>query len=250
MKSMLRQFHMAAQYLAAAGKSFIDVKSDDSHTNLGWSTKEHALNTWPLSKHEDVLSLSYDSFSLIWTDQFGYKNEFLLDDRNHKQIIEWLSTHAQNKLGKPYHYNLHYELPYPFPTDDYEYHFSSIKEANDISTLLDIGQKSLEQILIQQNLSSSIRVWPHHFDLGCFANSDDTKSVGFGLAIPDSAINDFYYYVSGYHGENSIETKNFKPLQLGVWQIGSWKAATLKASEINKETIIQFLSESINRLLE
>ena len=246
---MLQQLHLAAQYLAAAGKSFIDIKSDDSHTNLEWSIKEHLLRTWPLSKQEDILSLNYDSFSLIWSDQLGYRNELLLDRKSHKEIIEWLAIHSQNKLGKSYQYNLHYELPYPFPDDNYTFYLSSINDTNNISKLLDIGQKALEQILINENLSSGIRVWPHHFDLGCFVTPDDIKSIGFGLAIPDSEIDDFYYYVSGYHGENSIETKDFKTLQMGEWQTGKWKAATLKATGINQESIVNFLSESINQFL-
>lgn len=56
--------HLAAQYLAAAGISFVEKKADYSHTNLGWSIDKQRLETHPLSEKGDVLALNYNTFSL------------------------------------------------------------------------------------------------------------------------------------------------------------------------------------------
>lgn len=40
--------HLAAQYLAAAGISFVAKEDDDSHTNLGFSAETGSMTTHPL----------------------------------------------------------------------------------------------------------------------------------------------------------------------------------------------------------
>ena len=62
---------------------------------------------------------------------------------------------------------------------------------------------------------SEVRIWPHHFDTGCLGYFDTKKnvSVGLGLAIPDKNVDDWYFYASGYHGEEPIQTEMFEPLK-------------------------------------
>lgn len=52
--------------------------------------------------------------------------------------------------------------------------------------LHNLAQFSLERILIDNYLESSIRVWPHHFDTGIFTthNNGSGISISAGLAIP------------------------------------------------------------------
>ena len=45
MKQTIQNLHLAAQYLAAGGISFIEKKSDDSHTNLAWNKTENRMTT-------------------------------------------------------------------------------------------------------------------------------------------------------------------------------------------------------------
>ena len=77
---MVEAFHIAAQYLTTVAISFLDKKDDDSHTNLGW--KEGALHTRSLSEDNCIFSLDYESFTLIWSNDVGYKNSLELDGKN------------------------------------------------------------------------------------------------------------------------------------------------------------------------
>ncbi|MDB9725184.1 hypothetical protein OAA90_02255 [Salibacteraceae bacterium] len=43
--------HKAAQYLAMAGKSYLEAKKDDSHTNLEWLGKKKSLVSHDLNDH-------------------------------------------------------------------------------------------------------------------------------------------------------------------------------------------------------
>ena len=88
-------------------------------------------------------------------------------------------------------------------------------------------------------------MFAHHFDLGAYTNPNDSLSIGFGLAVPDKAIDDFYFYVSGYNGDDSVETKDFKSLRLGDWQTEDWKAATLRATGMKEKDATNFLNEAI-----
>ena len=100
---MKKQMHLAAQYLAAAGISFLDKKEDDSHTNLGFDTDNGTLSTHIFSKNKDRLVLNYQKFTLDWVSLSGSVS-FRLDGAKHQQIIKWISEVSQRFLNKPYQY--------------------------------------------------------------------------------------------------------------------------------------------------
>ena len=246
---MIEELHIAAQYLAAAGVSFLEKKEDDSHTNLEWSVNNAELSTWPLTEGGDQLALNYNNFSLVWISA-GKREELPLDGISHEVAMKWINEMAQARgLNKTYQYKLHYELPYPFPQNADQFQLKDKKELESMIGLMNMAQGAMEKALNHHGLKSGIRVWPHHFDLGAFAQVDDSISIGFGMAIPDSSINDFYFYVSGYRGHDALETKDFNPLSHGEWQKGDWKAATLKASESNEAIAQGFLNEAINAFI-
>ena len=235
--------HLAAQYLAAAGISFVEKKADDSHTNLGCSIGKQRLETHPLSADGDILTLNYNTFSLEWNSPENNAS-FALNGKTHQQVLEWLASSADSFLDKKYTYDFHYDLPYSI--DDsfiFKLNASKLKELADLRTLT---QSSLEKTLKETGLESSIRVWPHHFDSGAYASLTDDVAVGFGLAVPDTMINDHYFYISGYKGHAGLDTSKFDSLSLGEWKNEGFKGAVLPATKISKEQAAQFFTEAIN----
>ncbi|MDO6518224.1 hypothetical protein [Zobellia uliginosa] len=240
---MEKMMHLAAQYLAAAGISFVGKKADDSHTNLGWSIDEQRLETHPLSTDGDVLALSYNTFSLAWNSPKNNAS-FALDGKTHEQVLEWLTNSADAFLGKKYTYDFHYDLPYSI--DDsftFKLHASKLKELAGLRTL---AQSGLEKTLAENGLVSDIRIWPHHFDSGAYVSMTDDLALGFGLAVPDTMVTEHYFYISGYKGHDGIETSNFDSLSMGEWKNEGFKGAVLPATKINKEQVVQFFTEAIN----
>ncbi len=245
MRSTIQPLHLAAQYLAAAGISFTTAKADDSHTNLGWANEENELTTWPLSSKGDRLALNYINFSLVWVQEES-RVELKLEGKTHKEILDWIAERAKdNGIERSYEYKLHYELPYPFPEDDFSFRNINYEELAVSTELIRLGYFTIHDALEEFSLNSEIRVWPHHFDLGAYAKVNGELALGMGLAIPDDNIDDFYFYLSGYQGENSVETKNFKELTYGVWQKEEWKAATLNVSGVDGIKLKQFFHEVI-----
>ena len=86
---MEKMMYLAAQYLAAAAISFLEKKSDDSHTNLRFSVEDASLFTRSLNDTGDNLSLDYKNFTLNWNTSKG--SETLgLNGRTHTEVLEWL----------------------------------------------------------------------------------------------------------------------------------------------------------------
>ncbi|SIR33641.1 hypothetical protein [Maribacter ulvicola] len=236
------QMHLAAQYLAAAGISFLTKKDDDSHTNLGWSIEKQQLETHPLSSKGDILSLNYNTFSLEWNVS-NNNASFLLDGKTHQQVLQWLEETSRLFLNKAYTYDFHYNLPYSI---DATYTFKlNVPELKYLAALRTLAQSSVVKTLNTTDLESSIRVWPHHFDLGAYASLAHKVSVGFGLAIPDDIINEHYFYISGYGEQGSLDTNNFEILSLGEWKNTSFKGAVLPVANVNEKEVLQFFAEAI-----
>ncbi|WP_299218494.1 hypothetical protein [uncultured Aquimarina sp.] len=243
---MTTQMHFAAQYLAAAGISFVDKKDDDSHTNLGFSVEKGILYTRNLDNKPIVLSLNYDLFELEWNNTSS-KNTLKLDGTSHAEVLQWLKRMTANsEMSKPYSYDIHYELPYQI-TDDYVFKLQDISALQQLKKYRVLAYEIIREFLDRNKLYSEIRIWPHHFDTGAFAPLEDEAglAIGLGLAIPDEAHNEYYFYISAYQGHDSVETINFKPLSLGEWKNEGFKGAVLPVTGVNKNNGVTFFEEAL-----
>ncbi|WP_276166325.1 hypothetical protein [Zobellia alginiliquefaciens] len=240
---MRKQMHLAAQYLAAAGISFLPKKDDDSHTNLGWSNEKQQMETHRLSPNGDVLALDYGTFSLIWNSNSG-SAALPLNNRSHAEVLKWIQETSAAFLSKSYTYAFHYDLPYTIDTS-FTYHLDE-SELKELASLRTLAQSSLEKVLKETGLESDVRIWPHHFDSGAYASLNDDIAVGLGLAIPDAMVNEHYFYVSGYEKGKGIDTSNFKNLSLGEWKNEGFEGAVLIADHRNKKEVVKFFIEAIN----
>ncbi|MBU2997260.1 hypothetical protein KO500_12500 [Cellulophaga baltica] len=241
---MKEQMHLAAQYLAAAGISFLDKKEDDSHTNLGFYDKKGCLETHYLSENKDQLLLDYNSFSLEWISKSG-SITFSLNGATHAKILVWLKETSMTFLNKPYVYQFHYELPYEI-TDDYTFKLTDAKELAYLMHLRTLAQKSLKKITKENNLEATVRVWPHHFDTGIYtAVPNSNITIGLGLAIPDTVCDMHYFYNSGYDENGQINPSKFKALTKGYWSLQDFLGGVLPAKKVKKNEAVTFFNEAI-----
>ena len=246
---MVKTFHIAAQYLATVAISFLEPKDDDSHTNLGW--KDGALHTHSLSENNCIISLDYRTFSLIWTNDLGYKDSYSLEGKSHSEIVHWIrKTSLKAKHRKVYEYALHYELPYDEITNDFVF----LKPSNEVTEQFilqrNLVQQALEKTLKANNQNTPIRIWPHHFDSGSFFITSDKIGIGLGMAIPDGMINDFYFYVSGYKGHDGIELDQSLEIKKGKYYHEGWKGIALAVSGITVDEATDFYNEAIHHYLK
>lgn len=243
---MEKIMHLAAQYLAAAGISFLEKKKDYSHTNLGFSTTEQSMQTRLLSEKGNVLSLNYNTFALDWKSANG-KTSFSLDGVLHRDVLAWLTKTSKAILNKSYRYEFDYELPYAID-DNFIFKLQDAKKLKELSQLRSLAQLTIDETLQNNNLESEVRVWPHHFDTGAYAslNKDSDISVGLGLAIPDSVCEQHYFYISGYKGNDAINIAKFPTLTKGKWKNDGFIGAILPALEVDQAEAVQFFRETID----
>ncbi len=240
--------HLAAQYLATAAICFIQKKEDDSHTNFGWAN--HTLETHEFP-NGDKLGLNYENFSLEWVHHNGNKEHLLLNQTTHKEITDWISeTSAKIGIEKPYEYKLHYKLPYDEIIDATSFNLKNQEDLNVLIKQRDLAQQVFDSLLKSNAFDSPIRIWPHHFDTGAYVTINSKLSIGLGMAIPDELINDFYFYVSGYNGHDSIKIESAKDLKHGTYYDNGWKGFALPVNGIDKDTAIRFCQEAINKYAE
>ena len=244
---MEKQMHLAAQYLAAAGISFLEKESDDSHTNLGFNTESGCLSTHPLSDNGDVLCLDYEKFALEWTSNKG-TTTFELDGAMHAEVLNWLEDTSKARLNKTYHYEFHYDLPYSI-AHSFTFELLDTYRLMELKDLRALAQLVLENIDKQYNLNTSIRIWPHHFDTGIYSPLPDSDiTIGLGLAIPDQISNKHYLYISGYKNGNTIATSKLPKLASGEWKSDGFTGAILNADNLLESDGVAFFKEAINQL--
>lgn len=239
--------HITAQYLATAAISFLPKKEDDSHTNLGWIN--HTLETHPF-ENGDKLALNYENFSLEWIQSNGNKERLFLNKLKHKDIIHWIAqVSINNDIEKTYSYAMHYDLPYKKILDTTRFELTNQNDLNQLIKNRDLAQHVISSILKSSNFKSSIRIWPHHFDTGTYVNVNDQLSIGIGMAIPDSLINDFYFYVSGYRGGDAIKIKSDINLTHGNYYHENWQGFALPLQGIDEAIASDFCQLAIDTYL-
>ncbi|AWV98371.1 hypothetical protein DJ013_09380 [Arcticibacterium luteifluviistationis] len=245
MEESIKNIHLAAQYLAAAGKSFLSSLDDDSQSNLAWNAKTISLESRDLGNGMK-LTFSLENGFLTW---LGTEEKLDLKTHSHQEILTWLTgTSTAMALEKTYAYAVSYELDYPPIESNYKYSFETA-DSKVIAEKFTLAQKGMESFLKTNNLTSEIRVWPHHFDIGIYTNLSDKLFLGAGLAIPDSLESDLYFYASGYNDGSVIVTKNLPKLSVGSWH-PDWNGGTLKSKGVSEDDVKSFLNQAKNAFKE
>jgi len=242
---MEKMMYLLAQYLAAAGISFLEKEQDDSHTNLGFSIENSSLHSRPLNDHGDTLSVNYKMFALEWNSNSS-SDTLRLDGTSHAEILRWITKMSvKAEINQPYEYSFHYDLPYQIK-DTFIFKILDSKRLGELLELRVLAQLVLESFLQEHKLNSEIRIWPHHFDTGAYAVYNDKlgEAIGFGLAVPDTVCSDHYFYINGYKGHKGIDTSGYKPLTLGSWGVNGFKGAILPAKEIDNMQGATFFTEA------
>ncbi|WP_027418560.1 hypothetical protein [Crocinitomix catalasitica] len=246
MKNTIKELHQAAQYLAAAGISFLDKQADDSHTNVGWNSNKNRMETHVFGA-QNQLAINLNSGNIEWLKNGAVSSEASINSNSHNEIVHWIKEQAkENKISNSISYNFHYKLPYDDMINDYQFSLSTEK-LKKIAKELSKAQNAFEQFLENEKLDSPIRIWPHHFDLGIYAKLETENTfMGAGIAIPDTLVDDFYFYASGYKNGAAIVTKTFEEMEVGNWRT-DWNGATIAATNLDDKTALTFLTEAKNK---
>ena len=260
LRDALQQQHHASQFIALAGRHLIARQPDDSNTNMQYLPDQGLLAGNELSNGMRV-ALQLADLKIYLIDKEGRpideerkpENGISLVGKSKQQVFEELKEALAEKAidVSKLSSELHYEIPAhkldhggSFGIRDGIYfHENNLYRHN--------------AELIMNNLASlypnvmPVRVWPHHFDTGTLLpvkhneKGELSGSIGLGWAIPDSMVDEPYYYLS-YWSENPVGKVNEMPaLSAGQWMAPNWNGAVLKHSEIQAQGPAEKQFESV-----
>lgn len=232
--------HYAAQWLARAGYAYIPAKPDSSHTNVGWDDALDGFTTHPL-KGDLRLGLKIPQLSLVLLEGKAISTSFPMDGRADADARAWLGKEMTargldaKELDKPF--------PYELPTDPIGKGgpYRVAENAKGLVTLaawFGNANVSLGRIHEAHNKgklhASTVRCWPHHFDLATLilldGDPEKGRSVNVGLSPGDGSYDEPYFYITPWPFPDRAKLPALPPI--GHWHTEGFTAAVALASSI------------------
>jgi len=235
LQETIHSLHHAAQFLASTAESLLPHQADDSHTNLGWDSQKNALISHPLANRFQ-LALEYSTFSLAILEEGLVKTRFFLAGHNQQEVYNWLQT-TFNELGldgSSISALNRYDIPKHVIQEGQPFASLSEEILRELANRRNNAQEFFVSIAPEYPYASSIRTWPHHFDIGVYIpirrdeTHQDLNSIGLGMAVPDGSANDMYFYVNHW-SKQSLQLPNTLPAldSGGHWITEGWTGAVL-----------------------
>ncbi len=255
-KSTGPALHRAAQYIAAAGISYLPKESDDSHTTLTWEVPNDAMVGRPIPSANGIaFALNLPDFALECRSTAGKVLDTLpLQGATHADAVGWLKRMIAQQGGDPerYQFSFHYELDLhedrgPFPAPEKA-------ELMRLAVLRKTAHQAMDAVLADFTDKDPVRIWPHHFDSGALitlargTNGAATSTIGIGLAIPDGMVPAHYLYASPWKANGDALPKELPALTNGLWKQGDWNGALLEADGLSMDATRTFFQEAIAAL--
>lgn len=256
--------HRVVQLLSLTGVNLLEPLPDDSQNTQVWDSTSEMI----LGRIFDINNINYRMGIGLSPFSLHLLNEQL---KTQKSInITGLDKPALYSIWADWITNLGFEgklitkLHYDLPENE---HYSS-NQFSEISKefkstwiqLRTIANQAMEKLNRLSGITSEINIWPHHFDTGVYypitkEDGQTTQSIGAGLAMADSKINEPYFYIYGWTKKGAIDYSSAPSNDHGQWTTKGWQGAVLRASEINNldETNTFFISSFkflLNQLLK
>lgn len=208
------ELHYAAQILAACADAWIPARSDDSHTAMSWSSP---LLVGERTAGGRALRLRCTDLTILAGDEHRVES-FALAGKTLAEGLAW----ADARLGPSRGARMRdYEMP-PSPLRSGGRFVLHEQELLALVHWYDKGLAVVGDMVARDPAASSIRVWPHHFDLGAILDG----GVGIGLSPGDRYYGEPYFYVTPGRPLEATPTIDGG----GFWRTDGWVGAVLLAS--------------------
>lgn len=229
--------HMAAQYLAAAARSCNTPAADDSHTCMLWNPDVNSLQV-DIEGKDLRFGLSYRKFSL----EFRKISNSLIDSMEltgttHNEIIPWITS----VLGMDILFDLPYDLPYAVTVPDFRFDRVDPGDLEGLRLKRELASDALEAFRMNLSNPSPVRTWPHHFDTAVLEDLGNGRSLGFGMAVPDRMIGNFYFYAYAFDGDKPVDVTGLQEPGKGAWiSSENFKGAVMSSENADKASVMSF----------
>ncbi|MFC2115975.1 hypothetical protein ACFLTU_05840 [Bacteroidota bacterium] len=239
---VLLQQHHAAQFIALVGRHMILQQADDSNTNMQYQMGREWIigNELPGGMR---IALQLPGMNLLIIDKdYNWICEIGLEGKTKEQVFELLKqTLLDLHLNvSKFSNELHYTLPAHELDEDVAFSVADQKYIQENIIYRHNAEIVLNKMAGNFEKADPVRIWPHHFDTGSIipleynAKGGVSQSIGMGWAIPDTMINEPYYYLSFWFENPIVDIKELPAPEAGEWIKSGWNGAVLKNSDIVK----------------
>ena len=233
------ELHWAAQVIAAAGQTFVESRSDDSHRTATWSAKLAALVGEPFSDgYPFRVGIRPQDLTLFLVDGADEALGSLpLAGHTLSDARSWLSVGLATYMGAgaPKLETPEYDLPEHEVGSGEPFRGGLDDERRALHELYGGADAMLRLLVSSRDDASAIRCWPHHFDIATLLTVGEqpdgsATTVGVGLAPMGGGYDGWYWYVTPYpYPETSTLPELEGP---GSWHTEGWTGAVLTAETL------------------
>lgn len=226
--------HYAAQPLASFGQALIEPRKDDSHRSSTWVREEGTLITDESAQGLQA-RLVVPDFALA-LDRDGEELTALhLRGKRPSEALGWLGGALLDAAGADVTLSWpEYDLPER--PEGHDGPMVPVEAAlGELCAWFDNADAALEEAFADRPEASTLRCWPHHFDLGTLLTfhpgaDGEATYVGAGLSPGDEGRPHPYYYVNGWPAP---EPDALPALDgPGRWNTEGWVGGVLDAEEV------------------
>ena len=236
--------HYATQVVSGVGRTFLDQKADDSHTNLSWQESDALASHVVKGETSFQAALDFAGFRLLYIDAGAQKTfDYPLKGKKLEEAYEWLGKavkgFAQRSLPGGRFVDLHYEMPdHPIGQGE-PFQMENPEAFAELSRWFHNADRVLRVVQSSQADASPVRTWPHHFDMATLIQLDKGKqvekprSIGVGLSPGDKYYEEPYWYVNVYPAPEDPKKVKWPSLEGGGhWHTTEFTAAVLPGTSM------------------
>jgi len=233
----LLQLHHGLQAAAGVGRTLLPPKTDDSHTSFSWSQTHGAL-VQDCVDGQFRAGLRLCDLALLLIDANDQiKETFCLRGKTLEDGFRFYEERVGKMLARP-------GEPLPEHAVANGACFTAMDDLlSALASMYGEAAAILERLRAKHPTASSVRLWPHHFDIATLIALPENRSVGVGFLGGDANIPEPYWYVYVH----PMSEKTLPPITTGRWYAGAWIGAVLTGKN-DAATAERFLDEAIAAL--
>lgn len=269
MRDALMQQHHAVQFLTMTAKAFISEKQDDSHTNGEYNSMHNAILGHVIEgSHPMRVGIRLTDLRLIIVSPENHLiDDLILDGKSKEEVFSELQKlfNSHGLTGDKLSMKLHYDLPQQRIGNGGVFKVRNVSAFAEINKQRHNANLMLTKVASHYRDVSDIRIWPHHFDSGGLislaydAQQNVLRSIGIGFAIPDTLVNEPYFYLSFWTADSTKELENPPAFSgKGMWKTPDWKGAVLPILDLLEfpdsksqwEEVRKFFEDGIKTLVQ
>lgn len=228
------ELHFAAQLVSAPGTTLLTPEADYGHTNLGWDSGLGVLAGRRVGAASLRAALVFESLELAVLEGGLERASHPLVGSTMDQALSWLAerlAHDPMGFSLPAH-----EMPEHPIGEGGAFSEAAADARTELAAWFANATWAIQAAVSGDRRASSVRCWPHHFDVASLialdegADAEAARSIGVGFSPGDGSYDQPYFYVTPWPYPASAA---LPALSGGAkWHTEGWTGAVLTAEQV------------------